>query len=93
MAAARIFHDGCTASKPARGRYEHAEGSREGLFELKIHPPGKKHGSPLRALVLHKGGAIWVAAIFQKHGQKFPPGTVAAADRLTRAWKDRMIPR
>lgn len=84
--AATILDTSLRRGRPPGGRSERVEGSRAGLFELRITPPGRR-GPHTRALFIREGRALLMVRGLRKAQRGIPRREIALADRDALAYR------
>ncbi len=82
--AAAILDTSLQSGRPPAGRAERVRGSRCGLFELRVTPPGRK-GPHVRLLYLPVGRRMLVVRGLIKRQARLPRGDIDIADRAAGA--------
>jgi hypothetical protein len=87
LVAAHILASSCASGRPPSNRAERVSGSRRGLFELRITPPGRK-GPHHRLLYVRERNTIWVLRGLTKR-ESLSRNEIEAAERLLARWRAR----
>jgi len=86
--AATILDTSLATGRPPGGRSERVKGTRAGLFELRITPPGRR-GPHTRALYICEGRAVLMVRGLRKVERGIPRRDIRLADRDALAWRRR----
>jgi hypothetical protein len=86
VVAATILENSLRSGRPPSGRAERVEGSRVGLWELKITPPGRR-GPQLRVLYIRERRTILCAWGCEKRRSAIPRRAVTLAEGVVKAWR------
>jgi len=84
--AATILDRSRERGRPPGGRSERVAGSKHGLFELRITPPGRR-GRHTRALFIAEGKEILVVRGVRKAQRGIPRGEIVLADRAASEYR------
>lgn len=85
--AAAILDTSLRKGRSPGGRSERVEGSRAGLFELRITPPGRR-GPHTRALYVCEGPALLIVRGVHKAQRGIRKREIELADRAALAWQE-----
>lgn len=89
LSAAANVENSLHSNRPAAGgRTDPVKGSRMGLHELRVTPPGKKGGPHLRVLYIRRGRTLWAANGFTKQKNKLERKDVNAAETIVKEWEE-----
>ncbi|HEY3759100.1 MAG TPA: hypothetical protein VGL37_05025 [Solirubrobacteraceae bacterium] len=83
--AARVLATSLGSGRPPSGRAERVAGTRCGLFELRITPPGRR-GPHTRLLYVRKRSTIWCVRGLVKR-ERLHRTDIKLADGTVKAWR------
>ena len=86
VVAATILDNSLRSGRPPSGRAERVEGSRVGLWELKVTPPGRR-GPHVRLLYVREGRTILVAGGLVKRRRALGRRAIEFAEAVVREWR------
>jgi hypothetical protein len=86
--AATILDASLRKGRSPGGRSERVEGSRAGLFELRITPPGRR-GPHTRALYICEGPALLIVRGVHKAQPGIRQREIGLADLAALSWRER----
>jgi hypothetical protein len=86
--AATILDTSIAIGRPPGGRAERLVGSRTGLWELRVTPPGRR-GPHTRCLYICEGRALLLARGMRKAQSGIPRREIELADLAVLRWRER----
>ena len=86
LVAATILENSLRSGRPPSGRAERIKGSRVGLWELKVTPPGRR-GPHVRLLYVRDGRTILVAWAVEKRRSAISRRAIDLAEGVVKRWR------